>query len=286
MPEDYDDADEPITGQGVRETIERLMADHVPPTDTTEDDPDPRRYVDDLGRSWHNASTLEQRTESHIRGRLAKGDVMFYPASAFDWGPIRDFAGDCSTFIYCDWKQTPNDFDHAMLQVPQQNPALNCLRCNYAEARPFNPYALFAGDPVDPLRFATQEDFERLRGRYEAEQDGAREAWGRWIPALSVVDGMARPIEIVYLCAEGVSAYIGLFRAQKRTPRVLCIKNCGDGFGGNWTAFYRWNEPLGRVVEVSLREDGLAPEYVVTEREDFDWPWHPEGRQRYRLHPH
>jgi hypothetical protein len=244
---------------------------------------DPSSYVDALGRGEFGSLTPEQRTASRLWERLAKDTVLFYPASGFDWEPISQFADQCRMFVYCDWKMTLPDLEQAMLQLPHQNPALNCLRCDYAESRPINPYDLFAGDPIDPLRFAAREDFERLRERYDYERNSSCQPWwGRWVPATSVLEGVQRHIEIVFLGAEGVSAYSGLFNAQKQAPQVLCITNCGDGCGGNWTAFYRWNEPLGRVVDFGLRENGIAPEIVVTERDDFDWPWNPEGRGRNR----
>lgn len=234
---------------------------------------DPPYYLDDLGRTGFDKQTREQLSASLLRQRLTKERVLYYPASGFDWSPISRFADQCSVFIYCDWKTKLTDFEHAMLQVPQNNPALNCLKCNHDNSSPVNPYDLFAGRAVDPLGYATHEDYEQLKLRYENERQTACQPWGRMVSAMSVIDGVERPIEIVFLCVEGVSAYAGLFKAQKRAPHVLCIKECGDGFGGNWTAFYHWDEPLGRAVESGSRENGVAPAFVVTEREDFDWPW-------------
>ena len=247
-----------------------------------EDEDDAGKFLENLCKKSGDINPIPR--EDIIHAKLAGGKTLFYPASEFDWAVIDCFVDRCSVFVFCDWQRTVAEFDQAMLQVSFQNQALNCLRCNLDDMAVVNPQLLL-GEPIDPVSFALPEDRQGLQGRFDYERAHAQQPWGRWIPAISVVNGEERHINILYLCAEGVSAYCGLFKAHKIAPKVLCIKNCGVAFGGNFTAFYNWNEPLGRAVEAGLQAGQPVPEYVFSERREFNWPWNRLGEGLYHRPP-
>lgn len=53
---------------------------------------------------------------------------------------------------------------------------------------------------------------------------------------------------LLFLGAEGVAAYAGLYLTNKITPKGIAIIQPGHGFGLNWTDFFDWNAPLARTV--------------------------------------
>lgn len=62
---------------------------------------------------------------------------------------------------------------------------------------------------------------------------------------------------LLFLGAEGVAAYAGLYLANKITPKGIAIIQPGHAFGFNWTNFFDWNAPLARTV----RSGKSMPEY-------------------------
>lgn len=62
---------------------------------------------------------------------------------------------------------------------------------------------------------------------------------------------------LLFLGAEGVAAYEGLYNTNKITPKAIALIQPGHGFGFNWTNFYDWNAPLARTV----RKGKSLPEY-------------------------
>ena len=63
---------------------------------------------------------------------------------------------------------------------------------------------------------------------------------------------------LLFLGAEGVAAYAGLYLANKITPKGIAIIQPGHAFGFNWTNFFDWNAPLARTV----RSGKSMPEYM------------------------
>ena len=62
---------------------------------------------------------------------------------------------------------------------------------------------------------------------------------------------------LLYLGAEGVAAYAGLYLAQGIVPKGIAIIQPGHSFGLNWTNFRDWNCPLARTVRMGKS----LPEY-------------------------
>lgn len=213
-----------------------------PPYDTTE----------------KSASILEQ---------LKSGDAFFYPASGFDWYPIIRFSDRCSLFIYCDWATSLQDFEAAVNNIHTSTPAGDALRCHAIQ---LIPSELGCSSTCAPTNFLTQTEMEAYQPNdHDADPP---QGWGRKVDLSITVDGQVRHVILVFLYAEGVATYLTLFKEQKQTPRFLCIKRCGDGFGGNWTNFNNWTGPLGRAVLANWRENRKAHEFLITDRQ-HDWPW-------------
>lgn len=226
---------------------------------------DPEKFIKNLPTGF--GETINP-TRDGILGRIKREAVFFYPACGFDWTQIKRFTDRCSLFVYCDWHTTVEAMAQAMLQVPMNNPALNALRCDWANATDVAPRQLVDGAVLERERpgFLHPDELARYRGSHNAYAN--KHPWGRLVHVIHTVDGQDRRLDLLYLCAEGVTAYLSLFSARLTAPKFLCIVNCGAGFGFNWTDFRGYEMPLGRAVAGSRRK----PEFLVCDA-GHDWPW-------------
>jgi hypothetical protein len=200
-----------------------------------------------------------------VNKAMEERDLLFYPACGLDWEPIRCFSDRCRVFLYCDWHTSIAEFDQALLQVPINNPALNCLRFDSANAFGFDPTRIVSPNALFDSGALTPE--EREAYQHSHDHFSNKEPWARIIKVIHVVKGAERSVQLIYLCAEGVTTYLELFNKVSRAPHCLTFKNCGAGCGFTWTDFRDYARPLGRVVEMNPAK----PDYLWWER--GDWPW-------------
>ncbi len=215
---------------------------------------------------------MEADLIADLRKAITLAEVLFYPAyGVVDWDVIKDFSTKCETFICGNWNWTIEQVGQAISQVPVENPALNALRCDWKHAWDLPIHRLVPRPLLANPKFLRPEERERYKLSFE--HDANKQPWCRLVPTINTVEGQDRRLDLIFLGVEGVNAYRKLFNRLRRAPRYLCIKNGGDGFGGNYTAYYRWGEPLGRAVLAGWRSHGHAPEFLITDRPDHDWPW-------------
>jgi hypothetical protein len=215
--------------------------------------------------------TSKQRLTRAIQ-QINSGDVLYYPACWNDWAAIRNLSDRCRVFLFCDWRMTLEQFEHEMLQLPFQSPARNAFRCDARNAQAITAGDLLRGaalpDPGLLARFLTLEEVQAYRSGYETFAN--KLAWGRYVPTIHSVEGEDRHLDLLYLCAEGVSAYLQVFGSRQAAPKYLCVRNPGAGYGCGWTDFRDWSAPLGRAVAENLGTC-QQPEYLVAEYQN--WPW-------------
>lgn len=218
--------------------------------------------------------------------RIRESDVFFYPACEFDWSPMLEYTHRCNLFIYCDWGVNRNRFDGVVKHVPihidgQQGQHtlwfFGNREINDADMFDMNTANAFRHVPAD----VEHEFHDVFAGRENEARQKAPVRWGRIFEASHSFNGTQQHFLFAYLSIEGVTAYQGFFTDQRRAPKVLCINNCGDGFGGNYTAFHHRNKPLEYEVRHAIENKGAAPEIVLCDR-DFNWPdYVPDGPGRY-----
>jgi len=221
-----------------------------------------------------SGTKMESDTIAGLRNSIRSGEVFFYPSYGIvDWDVIKEVSIKyrCKTFICGNWNSTIERVGQAMLHVPMENRALNSLRCDWKPAKDLPLHRLVPRPLLRNPRFLRPEEREPYKISFE--NDANRQPWCRVVPTIHMVEGQDRALNLIYLSVEGVNAYWKLFNRQRTAPKYLCIKNCGDGFGGNYTAYYRWREALGRAVLAGWDKHGHAPEFLITDREDHDWPW-------------
>jgi hypothetical protein len=237
------------------------------PNSTTQDadDVDVKSFIMGLP----DAPTPEKRIES-VKNAVRSGKVFFYPASGFDWEPILDLHQRYSTFIYCDWAMKLEDFTQGNHAGWQASPVRNHdLGFKFSDALPVSGRDLGAIE-VEILAFLTPEGQVSYRRNHDAFANP--QPWGRLLDV--VIHPANLNIQLVFLCAEGVTTYLELFSAPRCAPEFLSIKGPGTGFGYNYTDFRRYDDALGRAVQ----QNPSKPTCLGADQK-HDWPWTDEDGQ-------
>jgi hypothetical protein len=229
------------------------------------DDVDPQHYLDEVGKDMEVARLQTPKLLESLSGRR----IFFYPACGFDWNPLHRFTHFCDASVYCDYRMTVDDFNNWKESILK----------GVVPGIGLEVGAISNLDTQTVMDLATPDaeqahDFPNVGG-----------AWGKVIDLTRHIGNLKRKIRLLYFRAEGVTLYRNLFNKQSIAPRMVCLKQCQDGFGGqNWTTFLRWDGPLGRAVW----ENRGRPEFVVSaydydpnaklpppdpQGHRYDWPW-------------
>lgn len=205
-----------------------------------------------------------------LEEKVTSGKVLFYPACGFDWQIIKDFSDRCTTFLYADWHASIDEVAQSISEANGHHDMSN-LRFSWNRSRECLAERFVTHPHLPEPAFLKPE--ERRRYEQQFQNWSNRQPWCRYVPIILTVDGQERILDLIYVSAEGVNTYHELFNRRGSAPKYLCIKNCGAGFGFNYTHFAEWDQPLGRAVLGGWRMHGHAPEYLITEHENHNWPW-------------
>jgi len=219
---------------------------------------DADRIIDEAG---HDTVKSREETPSLIEN-LRGSRIFFYPACGHDWNPLHHFTHLCDTFVYCDYNADRDEMIGFERELEEGG---------YLEIAAEMPMTLY-GDNVNPLATPNPEqadDFPHVE-----------KAFGKFVRLTRKIGSLRREIRLFYFRAEGATLYRNLFTERSIAPRIICLKQCQDGFGGqNWTNFLNWDGPLARQVW----ENRVRPELIVSQYEPnddpnpmaqvYNWPW-------------
>ena len=146
----------------------------------------------------------------------------------------------------------------------------------------FRGYHLLATRELGPADVGADKHLEIPKGINFDDYGRYRDHWqpfGQW--AIYERDGDYGsdhgPIRfsLLYLGAEGVAAYYGLYINNKIIPKGLAIIQPGHGFGLNWTDF---TDPDGPMTKALFMGKSL-PEYIFNggygkDYYNLPWPWY------------
>ena len=207
---------------------------------------------------------------------------VFYPASSFDGGVIRDCNvnrrdWDVVSFVYCDYYESRERLD--LTDMPRGYRLLG--------ERSVSEQELLPNGWVQQL----PPNFNMKHYRWVVEQFANKEPFVVWkvferLPEYDESHGPQR-FSLLFLCADGVATYQALYWSSNTKPRAVAIIQPGTGFGFNWTDFFKKKDPFYWIV---ANNPAGMPEYVycgywsksATEAKlkpkdfHFDWPeYHP-----------
>lgn len=155
-------------------------------------------------------------------------DSLYYPACGTDGSMVAEASGYVHSFIYVDYGVTRG----ALLEALARDG--------------FRGYRVLARRPVGQHEFgatsmrAPRDDLRELTPDVLREMEKrAASAYAEWVvferaEGFGDDHGSAR-FSLLYLWADGVASYLGLYSSLSLAPKVLAIVQPGTGFGGNWT---------------------------------------------------
>lgn len=192
-------------------------------------------------------------------------ESLYYPACDIDGGVVRycnerfDMFGICS-YVYVDYAAGEGR-----------------LREHLDE---FRGYHLLASRRLSPSDVGANRPFPMPEGIDSEEYGRYRRDW-KPFACWAVYERDANygsshgpeRFSLLYLGAEGVAAYAGLYLHNNIVPKAIALIQPGHGFGLNWTNFWDWNGPL---TQQAKRGKSL-PEYFFYGGLGFhgynDCPW-------------
>lgn len=210
---------------------------------------------------------------------------VYYPASAFDGGVIRDCNVNRKdwkvlSFVYCDYNKTRWELKET--DMPRGYRILGQRQLTERELVP-NGWTPQLPPNIDKERYL------HTAARF------ARQPFAQWM-VFERMDGFdethgPKRFSLIYICGEGAATYQALYWTHGIAPLAVAIIQPGTGFGGNWTDFFKKDDPFYWIV--SHNPAGM-PDYVycgywshhtATSASDtpdhihFDWPeysyWQP-----------
>ena len=211
-------------------------------------------YDDEVNRP-NQDEFLESLTEAQIKDeplplRLLLWNSVYYPASGLDGGVIKY----CNTlgrdmgirsFVYCDYNTNEAEL------------------CDNV-ANHFRGYTIFSHRSVSigelGVKRLSMEPIDNRAKRIHLTPK--TEPFCHWFimerdAAFDDEHGPKR-FSLLFLCCEGVTAYVQLYSQNEILPKALAIIQPGTGFGGNWTDFRDYDAPLSFV----LRHIPYMPRYI------------------------
>ena len=215
---------------------------------------------------WLKTLTAESMAKDDFPLNDILTDSLYYPSSGFDRIPVRRLAGNIYSFIHVDYGHTRSELDDNL-----ENPG-------------FRGYHIIGRRPVsehelNPKGAKPSSIDRRLDGRLEKSERFIKPPFCEWIiftkNEKETQSSAPERFSLLYLCADGAAAYQILFTPNHIRPRAISIIQPGDGFGGNWTRFYKPNGILARSVEANpagmplFLLDGNSPSSAC-------WPYYNE----------
>ena len=204
-----------------------------------------RFEYDDEVNSPNQDEFLESLTTEQVKNeplplRLLLKNSVYYPASGLDGGVIKY----CNTtgrdmgirsFVYCDYNTNEVEL------------------CDNV-ANHFRGYTIFAhrsvaAEELGVKRLSMEPIDDRAKGKHLTPEE---EPFCHWfiMEREDAFDDEHGPkhFSLLFLCCEGVTAYVQLYCHNEIVPTALAIIQPGTGFGGNWTDFRDCYGALSYVI--------------------------------------
>ena len=232
-----------------------------------------------------NELTPETVVHGEFPVRALLYNSVYYPASAFDGGVIRDCnvnrkEWNVLSFVYVDYKETPRSLSETdmprgyhllgMRQLKEEELVPNGWKPQLPPNFDMQRYQQTVNHFANKHPFATWMVFERL-------------------PEFGEEHGPKR-FSLLFLCADGVATYQALYWTHGICPRAIAIIQPGTGFGFNWTDFFKKDDPfywtvshnpagMPECVYCGFWSDSATSPYDTPDFNNFDWPgyacWQP-----------
>ena len=196
-------------------------------------------------------SWLRDVVEVDARGRITTPFLaskvlersVYYPASGLDGNPLERLGAHFASFVYADY------------DARYDGDAVRKELSSVAGYRVLGD-RLLSRDELDVGAWTHAPGFAGRLGR----------PFALWtilerLPTFGEEHGPRR-LSFLFLGADGVATYEGLYAANGLAPAVLAIVHPGAGTGGNWTNF---DDPRGALCKAVLKGARPAPQYLYAQ---------------------
>ena len=211
-------------------------------------------YMTSQQKDILNELTPETIAHGSLPVRELLYNSVYYPASAFDGGVIRDCNVNRKdwkvlSFVYCDYAMKKRDLQET--DMPRGYRILG--------QRPLTEHELIPQDWTQQI--PPGMDMKRYLGN--VVDMFAKQLFAQWmvferLPEFDENHGPKR-FSLIYICGDGVATYQALYWTHDIAPRAVAIIQPGTGFGGNWTDFFKKSDPFYWTVK---NNPAGLPEYV------------------------
>jgi hypothetical protein len=161
---------------------------------------------------------------------------LYYPSCGFDADPIRHFGGNIFSFVYVDYGHTKEAFLDAM-----HFGGYNIVATRFVSKSELYPTG------CQPLTLS------RIDGDPQRYRDHIKEPFCVWavfqLRSDSQLTGAPFRFSLLFVCADGVATFQGLYNANLIAPKVVAVIQPGESFGFNWTNFSDSEQIFARVVQ-------------------------------------
>ena len=213
-------------------------------------------------QDWLLALTKQDVLAREFDAKKVLDGCLFYPASGIDGSPIRHWGIGVDSFVYVDMTVTKADFNRVIA------------------GGAFKGYDLYASRELPPQELMTRnwrmrapssidkaEYVERMQ-RAMNDKTGPFATWSVFERKDEFSDSHGpKRFSLLYMRAEGVAAYDGLFAGHLVLPKVVALIRPGTGFGGN---FGNFEEVLYEVM--TWHPHGMPAQILA---------WHSRGQDPF-----
>jgi len=181
-------------------------------------------------------------------------DSLYYPASGFDFSPVKEFMGNIFSFFYVDYGK-------------ERTELLNVLKDEYKN---FKGYKIIHQQKITqndlaPNGWTVNINPTRQDGNYRNSMNvNTNKSFCEWIifERDENIDDVHNPkrFSFLYLYGDGAASFQAAYLSNDIKPKIVAVIQPGHGFGLNWTNFTDRQQIFARSV---LYNKNLVPDYLL-----------------------
>jgi hypothetical protein len=228
---------------------------------------------------WLVRANAKNMLDEHFPLQKVLAESLYYPACAFDGGPVKYLGKRFHSFVYTDYIYGREKLLEELSQKPFKNYQIVGVRSVlYEELAPHGW--------TQPYLTETEEEEVDRHANHKADK-----LFCEWM-VLERVSGAAsnhgpERFSLLYLNEEGAKTYHSVYVGNAIRAKAIAVIQPGHSFGLNWTDFTDRQAVLARVVMGNpagvpdfYLGGGIGPRKYLTSR----WPeytnllgWYPYG---------
>ena len=201
---------------------------------------------------WLVRANAKNMLDEHFPLQEVLAESLYYPACAFDGGPVKYFGNRFQSFVYTDYIYGRENFLEELSQ------------------KPFKNYQVVGSRSVLLEELAPHGWTQPSLNKYEAEQvdrhadHKADKLFCEWVilerDAKAPSNHGPERFSLLYLNEEGAKAYHSMYVGNAIKAKAIAVIQPGNAFGFNWTDF---TDPQAVLARVVMGNPVGAPDFYI-----------------------